>query len=67
MKYIRWGRTTCPNGAQVVYKGERMRTILQIVNNYSKNSKNSKYNFSKSNPHNTDIFHGPFILRSNGV
>ena len=21
VKYIRWGRTTCPNGAEVVYKG----------------------------------------------
>ena len=21
VKYVRWGRTTCPSGAQVVYKG----------------------------------------------
>jgi len=25
VKYVRWGRTTCPSGAQVVYKGIRMR------------------------------------------
>ena len=29
VKYIRWGRTTCPSGAQVVYKGKRM--VIQIV------------------------------------
>ena len=23
MKYVRWGRTTCPSGAQIVYKGKR--------------------------------------------
>ena len=28
VKYIRWGRTACPSGAQVVNKGKRMRTIL---------------------------------------
>ena len=22
VKYIRWGRTTCPNGAELVYKGQ---------------------------------------------
>ena len=22
VKYVRWGRTTCPNGAQIVYKGK---------------------------------------------
>ena len=29
VKYIRWGRTTCSSGAQVVYKGKRM--VIQIV------------------------------------
>ena len=29
VKYVRWGRTTCPSGAQVVYKGKRM--VIQIV------------------------------------
>ena len=29
VKYIRWGRTTCPSGAQVVYKGKTM--VIQIV------------------------------------
>ena len=28
VKYIRWGRTTCPTGMQIVYKGKKMRTIL---------------------------------------
>ena len=23
VKYVRWGRTTCPSGAQIVYKGKR--------------------------------------------
>ena len=23
VKYVRWGRTTCPSGAQVVYKGKQ--------------------------------------------
>ena len=22
-QYVRWGRTTCPTGAQIVYKGKR--------------------------------------------
>ena len=22
VKYVRWGRTTCPSGAQIVYKGK---------------------------------------------
>ena len=29
VKYVRWGRTACPSGAQVVYKGKRM--VIQIV------------------------------------
>ena len=24
VKYVRWGRTTCPSGADVVYKGTRI-------------------------------------------
>ena len=33
VKYVRWGRTTCPSGAQVVYKGsyilsEEIKTIV---------------------------------------
>ena len=23
VKYVRWGRTTCPSGADIVYKGTR--------------------------------------------
>ena len=22
VKYVRWGKTTCPSGAEIVYKGE---------------------------------------------
>ena len=25
VKYVRWGKTTCPNGAQIVYKGTKRR------------------------------------------
>ena len=24
VKYVRWGRTTCPRGADIVYKGTRV-------------------------------------------
>ena len=24
VKYVRWGRTTCPSGADIVYKGTRI-------------------------------------------
>ena len=24
VKYVRWGRTTCPSGADIVYKGIRI-------------------------------------------
>ena len=33
VKYVRWGRTTCPSGAQVVYKGihnEKMVTLISL-------------------------------------
>ena len=26
VKYVRWGRTTCPSGAEVVYKGRNYLT-----------------------------------------
>ena len=25
VKYVRWGRTTCPRGAQIVYKGKETK------------------------------------------
>ena len=25
VKYVRWGKTSCPNGAQIVYKGKKGR------------------------------------------
>ena len=25
VKYVRWGKTSCPNGAQIVYKGTKSR------------------------------------------
>ena len=25
VKYVRWGRTTCPSGAQIVYKGKETK------------------------------------------
>ena len=33
VKYVRWGRTTCPSGAQIVYKGMRKEayTIVTIM------------------------------------
>ena len=30
MKYFRWGRTTCPSGAEIVYKG-RHRAMCGFV------------------------------------
>lgn len=24
VKYVRWGKTSCPNGAQIVYKGTKL-------------------------------------------
>ena len=32
VKYVRWGRTTCPNGAQIVYKG---KGDLQLYFNFN--------------------------------
>ena len=31
MKYIRWGRTTCPSGAQIVYKGKRKGALVYLI------------------------------------
>ena len=28
VKYVRWGRTTCPGGAEVVYKGTSTQTSV---------------------------------------
>ena len=28
VKYVRWGRTTCPSGADIVYKGIRFSTCI---------------------------------------
>ena len=30
VKYVRWGRTTCPKGAQRVYKGKGLSNCLQL-------------------------------------
>ena len=30
MKYVRWGRTTCPSGAQIVYKGKGDLQLIVI-------------------------------------
>ena len=30
MKYVRWGRTTCPSGAQIVYKGKGYLQLIVI-------------------------------------
>ena len=27
VKYVRWGRTTCPGGAELVYKGKSAQTL----------------------------------------
>ena len=34
VKYVRWGRTTCPSGAEVVYKG-RDKPFCRIQTNFS--------------------------------
>ena len=31
MKYVRWGRTTCPSGAQIVYKGKRKGAYMIVT------------------------------------
>ena len=31
MKYVRWGRTTCPSGAQIVYKGSEKELSLIVT------------------------------------
>ena len=36
VKYVRWGRTTCPKGAQIVYKGNDFKNheefcLLQLL------------------------------------
>ena len=30
VKYVRWGRTTCPSGAQIVYKGKGDLQLIVI-------------------------------------
>ena len=30
MKYVRWGRTTCPSGAEIVYKGKGDLQLIVI-------------------------------------
>ena len=30
VKYVRWGRTTCPSGAEIVYKG-RCRPLCRFA------------------------------------
>ena len=27
VKYVRWGRTTCPSGAAIIYKGTRITKL----------------------------------------
>lgn len=34
MKYVRWGRTTCPSGAEIVYKG-RDKPFCKIEKKFS--------------------------------
>ena len=31
MKYVRWGKTTCPRGAQIVYKGIGISKIVSFI------------------------------------
>ena len=31
MKYVRWGRTTCPSGADIVYKGKELASGSNIL------------------------------------
>ena len=31
VKYVRWGRTTCPSGAQIVYKGKRKGALVYLI------------------------------------
>ena len=32
VKYVRWGKTSCPNGVQIVYKGtKRRRLTLHLI------------------------------------
>ena len=31
VKYVRWGRTTCPSGAQIVYKGKRKGAYMIVT------------------------------------
>ena len=31
VKYVRWGKTSCPNGAQIVYKGTKKGMTLSFI------------------------------------
>ena len=35
VKYVRWGRTTCPSGAQIVYKGKGQAERSELKNRVS--------------------------------
>ena len=37
VKYVRWGRTTCPSGAETVYKG-RDKPLLQNLRTFAPQS-----------------------------
>ena len=37
VKYVRWGRTTCPSGAQIVYKGKGdLQLIVSFASPFAK-------------------------------
>ena len=31
VKYVRWGRTTCPSGVDIVYKGRRFLITIKMT------------------------------------
>ena len=44
VKYVRWGRTTCPSGAQIVYKGkETKKDVLSAKDKTAKKVESYSY------------------------
>ena len=43
VKYVRWGRTTCPSGAQIVYKGKETKNALSAKDKTAKNVESYSY------------------------
>ena len=47
VKYVRWGRTTCPSGADIVYKGSRIITKRSLICHLKAFYVRKKYAYSK--------------------